>query len=724
MGNIGRLIPDEDWPHSADWNSIWFALSGLGYIMPVGGRCEPSKTSALEVTVSDGQISVGLPDVHSFSGGNVELSSNGESSYPRYDLIYLEYDDVSGNVSLKIEEGTPEEHPKHPDLPLPPNRKVVPVAVVFFEALATEITSVKDSRTVMGPTHQHTDGEGLDLSPEGVMKVSTDEETVTTEGGVLGLAGGGVSWSDFDFSMGDGLEGVDTDSDTVVDTLQVSLKQTGGLVFDSGEVKVDPSVFRGEGLEMDGNNDLQVAVEDGLKLSNERLKLDIGDGLVLDGTTPDRILKVDTVDGGGLQFDNGDLEVDPSDFYGGGLGVNTLNDLTVDTGDGITLYSGAVKADISLDHGLELATVGTNTDKQICVDLETDGGLSFTSSGGNIKVNPADFDGDGLQNSATDRLELNAGNLDGKGITTDGSNNLALDVSGFNGHGISSDSYNNLYLEYTDFSGAGIGVNTDNDMEVRAGDGVQILNDRVAISPGTGLKFDYDGYSTPDKPLRLDLYENGDLRMGGTDGDELAIHCGDLAGYGLTDDGSDNLEIYDGNGIEFSSGLVRIDVSDIAGSGLGTDSDQLKVKVGDGLAIDGDDITVSEGDGLTSDSAGLHLSLGSGLKFDGSRDATVDNLDGGGIDFQTGSLMVEDSDLFEVVLNQQGSTILGDSYWIPDTDPLFVMFRLTDDRATGVDSQKGTWYFEEYDSGHMNIIIDNLTGDEEMSYHVKVYKMG
>jgi len=721
MGNIGRLLPEGDWPHSADWNSIWFGLSGLGYVMPVGGKCAPSKTAALEVTVSDGQISVGLPDVYTFSGESVTLSGNESSPDPRYDLIYLEYDESLGTVVLKKLEGAPDEHPKHPDLPLPPGDKVVPIAVIYFEPYASEITLLKNSRTVIDPSHEHTAGAGLTLTSEAVMEVNADETTITTANGPVELMPGAIEYSHLDLTMGDGIEGVDTDSDSAIDTLQLDLKSYGGLAIESGELKVDPSDFDGDGLEVDANNDLQVTAGDGLFLSNERLKLDVGDGLVLDGTTPDRVLKVDLLSNGGLQFSSGDLEVNPSDFDGDGLGVDANNDLIVKAGDGITLSSDTVKADVSTDHGLEL--VGTNPDKQIAVDLETGGGLGFTETGGNIEVVPGDIAGDGLADSGTGNLEVDADDLDGDGLTIDGYNNLQVDCDAIDGDGLSVDGNNNLQVQVSDFDEGGLGVDGSNNLVVKAGDGVDIVGDRVTIDDGAGLKFDSSSNSTPNKPLRIDMASGGGLRMAGTDSDELAVNPEDFAGGGLEEDGSNNLQVKDGNGLELSSGYVRVKPGDIDGAGLGSTTSALKVKTGDGIMIDNDYVAVDAGAGLTATSADVHASLGNGLAFDASDRIQIDALTDGGIGFDSGKIKVDKSDLFVKVLDVESYTTTAGGFTIPDGVPVFVLLRLKDQRATGGSSQEARWYFEEDNYDNMTLWVDNMTGTEEMHYHIMAYKM-
>jgi len=722
MGNIGRLLPEGDWPHSADWNSIWFGLSGLGYVMPVGGRCAPSKTAALEVTVTDGQISVGLPEVHPFNGGGVTLSSNESSPDPRYDLIYLEYDGGSGDVVLKKLEGVPDVHPKQPEIPSLEDHKVVPIAVIYLEAFASEITLLKNSRTVMDPTHEHTAGPGLTLTPHGVMEVNADETTITTEGGTVGLVGGGVGWDDLNITMGDGLEGVDTDSDTVIDTLQVDLKSSGGLDFEAGELKVDPSDFEGDGLEVDENNNLQVTAGDGLQLSNDRVKLDIGDGLVLDGTTPDRILKVDLDDNGGLVFNGGAIEVDPSDFDGPGIGVDENNDLKVKVGDGITLSSDMVTADISTDSGLEL--IGSSPDKEIAVDLETDGGLAFTATGGNIRVNVSDFAGDGLADDGNNNLEVVASDIAGDGLMDDGNNDLRVDVSDFDGDGLSEDANGDLEVQVSDFDGEGLGADGNNNLEVNAGDGITIVNDRTTVDAGAGLRFDDSENSTPHKPLMIDLLAGGGLEFAGTDGDELAVNPSDIAGNGLKENTNGNLELDDGNGLELYNSKLRVKPSDIAGSGIGSSSTELEIYGGDGIEISGDFVEVDPGDGITSGTSGVHATLGSGLKFDSSDNIELDIMSGGGLETDSNDrLKVKKSDLYEVVLDVESYTSTASGYTIPDSNPVFVLLNLTDDRSTTGEAQRARYYFEEDDSNNMTLWVDNMDGGYDMHYHLVAYKM-
>ena len=732
MGTIGRLITEGDWPHSADWNSLWFALSGTGYVMPVGDECSVSKTGELEISVSSGKISVGLPEIYNFNGGNVDLSSNEGSPDPRYDLIFLEYDGAQDEVVLQKLEGAADQKPKHPDLPLPPSRKVVPVAVVYFEAYASEITLLKNCRTVMDPTHEHTAGAGLDLNSDAVMEVEADEETVTTGNGVVELLEGGIDWSYFDLSMGAGLEGIDTDEDGVIDTLQADLKSFGGVVIDEGQLAVDPSHFDGDGLDVSGNGNLQVTTGDGLLISNEKVKLDVDLGLSLDGTTPDRVLNVDLVDGGGLRFDDAEIEVNPNDFKGAGIETNGEDRLIVDTGDGIEFTTGFTTSPIriALSDVSGLTLEGDTPNRTLEVDPLSSGGIGFSSSG-KLLVVPEHFDGDGLYGDDDNNMNVDPGNgirISAGSVQVDPGDGMKLTVGDSPNNKLVPDLGNGLFIDsgkiavdVGNFDGAGLGTD-GNDLRVKVGDALRITSDRVTVDPGKGLKMCSD-HSTPDRKLEIRRRTNGGLEMRGTDDNELAVAPGDFAGSGLIEDGDHNMEVRDGNGLEHANGYLRVKPGDLDGSGLSSTSSSLRVRTGDGLAISSGRVEVNAGQGLTALSSGVKASLGTGLSFDGSDRIMLDAKDGGGIGFDAGEVEVRISDIFQTVLDIESSVLTSGGYTVPGDKPVFVSLCLTDDRDTSVDGQRIEWYLEEDGGDDMTLWVNNMTGDEHASFKLKVFQV-
>jgi len=149
-GKIGRLIAEGEYPHSADWHSLWLALTSRGYIVEgTGGECEVTTVGDLEIQVDSGAVQLGGERYDRASGDEQTetVSSNSGEAHGRYDVVYL-VEGTGDDWNLVVEEGTPAEEPEHPDLPDVNEQLYVPVAVLWLSEDSSVIDNVKDVRSI------------------------------------------------------------------------------------------------------------------------------------------------------------------------------------------------------------------------------------------------------------------------------------------------------------------------------------------------------------------------------------------------------------------------------------------------------------------------------------------------------------------------------------------------------------------------------------------------
>lgn len=155
MAELGRLIAEGDFPHSMEFYSNWFALIGTGYVVEgTGNECKPSVTGKENrtVQVEAGEIGIEFGNRYVRDTADCITLEPNYSDYDRYDVIYLQIDGTDGWKifdNLAVVQGVPSEEPKHPDIPLPSTKKIVPICVVYWQSHSDEITRLKDCRTVM-----------------------------------------------------------------------------------------------------------------------------------------------------------------------------------------------------------------------------------------------------------------------------------------------------------------------------------------------------------------------------------------------------------------------------------------------------------------------------------------------------------------------------------------------------------------------------------------------
>ena len=193
MGNIGRIIEEGDYPHSADWLSISLSDSQLGFV--IEGEYEECKVNidGDDVTVGDGWVWFGdTGETRKFNSDSITPSASEEEGH-RYDLLCI----TKGNGGAKLEykEGErivydPEagEIPKHPDIKHPIEEEIeIPIAILHFAPFEDSITKIKDCRTVRQLNSRdphgnddHTDSAlGLEVLDEGTVNIDTQSsETI------------------------------------------------------------------------------------------------------------------------------------------------------------------------------------------------------------------------------------------------------------------------------------------------------------------------------------------------------------------------------------------------------------------------------------------------------------------------------------------------------------------------------------------------------------------
>jgi len=476
MGIIGRMIEEGEWAHTADLYSMWFGVIGSGYIMPVGSRCAATLSGTNEVTISDGKVSFGNAGEMEYSG--TTLTPNVGSEFSRYDLVYLVNN--SGSVAAEVSKGS---DLKLPSMTMPPDKEIVPIAVLFWDE-NQEIAELKDVRVVVDAEHSHSPGDGLLLDRYNAeMNVDADESTITTQNYNVevdevkipsdllheGLFLENDRVMNVKTGVGLGIEEVTNDEGSVIEELLV----------------MDPSTAAGDGLAAPSGN-LDAEAGNGVELVSDRVTVNDGDGVILRGTTPDRQIDLYRQDYGGLYFENGSVIIQADDFDGAGLSGSNEK-LNVRAGYGIT-----VGTDVNLDVGSGL-TIGTqlNVDRETGGGIELDadnklyaeakseiGGPGLTVSNGVVSVDP----GNGIQLTA-DATEVDLESDGGLQIT-----NGQIEAVTGNGTKLGTD-YGRLQIDPADIAGIGLKADSES-LAIDVDAGLQITSDAVAVDMGSGVTTD------------------------------------------------------------------------------------------------------------------------------------------------------------------------------------------------------------------------------------------
>jgi len=498
MELIGRSIDEGETVHGADWNSLWWSAVGAGTIIPTGEMCEP-EISVIEdgyhrgVRVKGGRV-LHDGDVYSVEEDEVKLMNN-LGNEERYDVVFLKLS--NGDVVLDAKMGDPsEEEALHPELLDDTEEVITPIAVVFLDKDATDITQLKDVRSVPNEKHLHQAGKGLYFDENYEANVSADEDTIKIVSDELTL--GSLGGHELDLEDGKGIDYYEYwDEETEEWKFIYRLDDGNGLgIGDEDELKVIPSEITGAGLEVD-NDKIDVTAGDGLKIEERKLAARVGQGTKIS----DGKLAADAKDGRGAAAEPSGIEVITSDLAGSGLGTEDEN-LKVNAGDGLQLNGDLIE--VAQGEGIK------EIDGKIGLALQEDGGLGIEDE--QLYADPGEVShaGSGLyEDSDTDGIHVGEGG--GIGVSTysahvntgdgtrlnDGMVEAHVDFYG----GIELDS--DLSVDPGDIDGEGL-TESDGDLHVKTGDGVKISGDH----------------------LTLDLEDVGGFRKG----DELEVEPSDFAG--------------------------------------------------------------------------------------------------------------------------------------------------------------------------------------------------
>ncbi len=402
MAELGRLIAEGDFPHSMEYYSNWFALVGTGYVVEgEGNECEPTiaGTENRTVQVDTGEICLGYGNRRARDAVDSVVLDPNDSDYDRYDVIYLQ-DDGSGGWEIFSDlgtiQGTPSDEPKHPDIPMPSEQKIVPICVVYWEGHSDEITSIKDCRTVMhdwmedaaGTLHRwERTGLNSSLPDTGIalrskVNPSAGEpilSVLNAEGSPRLLVGEDGFLGTSNPEIRTGIQEDGTGGNVVCDEGNLG----NGLAFGSGHFKAD----LGNGLLFNSGGGISVDLEglagDGLRKSFNSLKVYpqdfAGSGLGVYGS--DLFIKL--ADLSGLDILNDKLLIN----VGNGLIINSENELEladrsfldlIDTPSEYTDNAGKLLKVMENETGLDYTTIELITDFLGLSDTPSD----YTGDGG------------------------------------------------------------------------------------------------------------------------------------------------------------------------------------------------------------------------------------------------------------------------------------------------------------------------------------------------------
>jgi len=403
MEKTGRIMKDTKWVHEFDWQSLWFSLTGSGYIRE---GCVPSVSDLNEITVSDGTCVFDRLDDGELAETVFEPEDNGDIPHPRYDCIAIvRYTDLTKEIVLV--QGTPAEEPKPPSLDELGIDVIntIPIALIYYRPYSTNISELVDCRTVVDEIHEHDAGTAMYLDDEtATINVVTDESTLTVGEEGIEVKDGGIGDDQWAISMGDGLR-IDDETMSIDDghgikiidekvALDLEAAAGKGLVPDGDELKID----RGHGIDFDGEDKVSIVTGDGFGLSgvypDAELVCSIGHGLKFDDVGVGRVkVDIESICGVGLEPDNGNIQVDLPHIAHDGLKAVGSN-LEVNYADGLTISGG--RLEILASHGVRNHNPGGEPvgDYLLEKHLKSGGGIQFISDG--LAEDMSIFAGDGI----------------------------------------------------------------------------------------------------------------------------------------------------------------------------------------------------------------------------------------------------------------------------------------------------------------------------------------
>lgn len=233
--------------------------------------------------------------------------------------------------------------------------------------------------------------------------------------------------------------------------------------------------------------------------------------------------------------------------------------------------------------------------------LKNGGGVSLGGSV-TLDIEPADFAGAGLQDDGADNLELvndsvtitaGDGLKDGGSVSLGGSVTLNIEPADFAGTFLSDDGVDNLTVDIGDgLEDDGVGnIRVDEDFDFTFTSAIDFsagLDTQGNITDGAQIIWDATGQEIPDSAMgtienstlandSVTITAGDGLKNGGSvalgSSVTLDIEPADFAGVFLSDDGTDNLTVDIGNGLENDgSDNIRVNPGAIAGNGLTEDT--------------------------------------------------------------------------------------------------------------------------------------------------------
>jgi hypothetical protein len=421
---------------------------------------------------------------------------------------------------------------------------------------------------------------GLDTSSD-----ITDGATVVWDSSASHVPQSSLENDSITISSGDGLKGGSTVSLGGSNTLNVEPNDfAGNYLSDDGNDNLNVNI--GRGLENDGSGNIQFNEDTGYTFTTS---INFNSGLdtsadITDGTTviwdsstayiPQGRLENDSItissgDGlkGGATVTLGGtntLNVEPADFAGSYLSDDGSDNLQVDIGRGLENDgSGSIRVDEDTDYTFSKA-IDFNSGLDTSADISDGATVVWDSSGSYVPQSSLQNDsitisaGDGLKGGSTvalggsNTLNVEPNDFAGSYLSDDGNDNLNVNI----GLGLENDGAGNIRVdEDTDFTFTkSIDFNAGFDTSSDITDGSTVIwdssasyvpqgrlqNDTITLSTGDGLK----GGSS--------------VSLGGSN--TISVEPANFAGAFLTDDGSDNLDVNIGRGLENDgSGSIRFD---------------------------------------------------------------------------------------------------------------------------------------------------------------------